>query len=306
MSDYLWDKSGPPEPEVQQLENLLGTFRHRAPVRRTPWRGMAGAIAASIFVAGFALLWWHREAHASGWRVGDVVPVRTGQWVDTSRSIRLQDDQIGRIEVDPGSRLKLLESRAGVQRFELDRGKLHAQIWAPPGKFSVRTPSATAVDLGCAYTLQVDAQGIGVVQVTGGWVAFQDGEREAFIPEDAACVTRPGRGPGTPFYLNAPEEFKEALDSYDVTGSSEALETVLREARPEDALTLWHLLRSAPSESRPAIYDRFAQLVRAPAEVQREAALRGDPAAIDALWNSLGLESAGWWRQWKQRAPGVR
>ncbi len=28
--DYLWDKSGEPDPEVQQLEEILGTLRHQA------------------------------------------------------------------------------------------------------------------------------------------------------------------------------------------------------------------------------------------------------------------------------------
>lgn len=29
MSDYLWDKTGEADPEVEQLENLLGAFGHR-------------------------------------------------------------------------------------------------------------------------------------------------------------------------------------------------------------------------------------------------------------------------------------
>ena len=27
--DYLWDKSGPPDPEIQQLEEILGTLRYQ-------------------------------------------------------------------------------------------------------------------------------------------------------------------------------------------------------------------------------------------------------------------------------------
>ena len=29
MTDYLWDKSGEPDPEIQRLEHLLGGFAHR-------------------------------------------------------------------------------------------------------------------------------------------------------------------------------------------------------------------------------------------------------------------------------------
>jgi hypothetical protein len=31
--------------------------------------------------------------------------------------------------------------------------------------------------------------------------------------------------------------------------------------------------------------------------------LRGDKAMLDAWWNELGLESAAWWRLWKQPPP---
>ena len=27
--DYLWDKSGQPDPEIQQLEEILGTLRYQ-------------------------------------------------------------------------------------------------------------------------------------------------------------------------------------------------------------------------------------------------------------------------------------
>ena len=28
--DYLWDKSGEPDPQIQQLEEILGTLRYRS------------------------------------------------------------------------------------------------------------------------------------------------------------------------------------------------------------------------------------------------------------------------------------
>ena len=27
--DYLWDKTGQPDPEIQKLEEILGTLRHQ-------------------------------------------------------------------------------------------------------------------------------------------------------------------------------------------------------------------------------------------------------------------------------------
>jgi hypothetical protein len=67
--DYLWDKSGPPDPEVQQLEEILGTLRYEpkpfeiprdvaAPGRRHQFPLLA--IAATLLVALLAGGIWLR------------------------------------------------------------------------------------------------------------------------------------------------------------------------------------------------------------------------------------------------------
>ena len=48
---------------------------------------------------------------------------------------------------------------AGLKRIALDRGTIHAYIWAPAGEFVVDTPSAVTVDLGCAYKIKTDESG---------------------------------------------------------------------------------------------------------------------------------------------------
>ena len=67
--DYLWDKSGQPDPQIQQLEEILGTLRYepkpfalpaelRAPRRRNHFPLLA--IAASILLALMAGGIWLR------------------------------------------------------------------------------------------------------------------------------------------------------------------------------------------------------------------------------------------------------
>jgi hypothetical protein len=36
-----------------------------------------------------------------------------------------------------------------------------------------------------------------------------------------------------------------------------------------------------------------------PPVATRDAIVAGNPAALDAWWNTLGLDSASWWRFWK-------
>ena len=133
---------------------------------------------------------------------------------DGSRA-RIDVGRIGRVDVEPGSRVSLVTAGAREHRLSLDRGTIHARIWAPPRFFFVNTPSAAAIDLGCAYTLKVDDSGGGLLRVTHGWVQFEYGGREAFIPQGAVGATRPGVGPGTPRYEDAPSGYADALEQLD-------------------------------------------------------------------------------------------
>jgi hypothetical protein len=190
----------------------------------------------------------------------------------------------------------------------MSRGKMQALIWAPPRQFYVDTPSAVAVDLGCSYTLEVNDDGRALLSVTSGWVAFESGGHESFVPRDGMCVTRPGLGPGTPFFSDATEAFQRALASFDTAGKDwsargVALGTIVNQSRERDALTLWHLLSRTEGEERGLVYDKLAALVPPPAGVTRDGALRRDKKMLDLWWENLGLGSADFWRMWKGPAP---
>ena len=336
MSDrYLWDKSGPPDAEVERMETLLADFAHqgaplelpaeppRIPVRARPrWTWALATAAALVAVAGTA--WWVSLSRR-GWEVATLsgAPrvaerplagsgrVAAGEWLvtDASSSARVTIGTIGVVDVGPNSRVRVIGQRGVEHRLALERGALEALILAPPRRFLVDTPSATAVDLGCAYALEVDATGQGMLTVAVGWVSFEHHGRESFIPAGARCLTRPGLGPGTPYFTDATPDFKNALATVDLTGRSPdapALEVVLAEARREDAFTLWHLLVRLEGAERARVYDRLAQLVTPPPGVTRAGTLAADRAMLDRWWDALGLGGAQDWRRWKGRYPGER
>ena len=59
--DYLWDKSGAPDREIQQLEEILGTLRYQPkPLKLAPRRNYLAllAIAAMVLIALFAGALW--------------------------------------------------------------------------------------------------------------------------------------------------------------------------------------------------------------------------------------------------------
>lgn len=211
--------------------------------------------------------------------------IGVGQILETDgrSTARIAVADIGTVDVSPNSRVRLEETGKDQHRLSLERGKLHAKIFAPPRLFVVDTPSAKAVDLGCEYTLDVDKNGDSILHVTGGWVALERDGRESVVPAGMMCKTRKGRGLGTPFSTEATEAFKKALDAFDFSrGGSSSVQTMIREAEFYDMFTLWHLLSRVGVEDRGAVYDALANLVAPPAGVTREGILSKNKKMLDA------------------------
>jgi hypothetical protein len=168
---------------------------------------------------------------------------------------------------------------------------MSARIWAPPRLFFVDTPSAVAADLGCAYTLEVDDHGASLLRVTSGWVALELKDRESIVPAGAACETRPGIGPGTPYFEDSTAAFREALKKVDFDGDvgvrSAALTVMLNEARPRDTLTLWHLLARVNGQDRVRVYEKMAMFAPPPPGVTREGVLQLDQQMLETWRHAL-------------------
>jgi hypothetical protein len=215
-----------------------------------------------------------------------------GQWLETDADSRAQINvaSIGQVEIDANTRVRLLQTQPTEHRLELARGKMSARIWAPPRLFFVDTPSAVAADLGCAYTLEVDDTGASLLRVTVGWVALELKDRESMVPSGAACQTRPGIGPGTPYFEDASAEFRQALTIIDFGGNPSdgaAIEALLKNARARDTLTLWHLLERVNAEERLKVYDKIATFVLPPEGVTREGILKLDPVMLERWRDEL-------------------
>ena len=330
--DYLWNRSGPPDPDIQRLEQLLGRLRSVPPLPHLPEadaerprrRGygllLATAAAIVLVVAGTwrtmrAPAAWEVASVAGQPRIGSATLARRGRIAvgetlvtDSASQARINVSTIGEVTVDPDTRVRLVATRQGHHQLALERGTLHAVITAPPGQFIVSTRSATATDLGCAYTLHVDEDGTGLLSVTAGWVALTFNGRESLVPAGASSRTHPTLGPGTPWYADADEQFQDAVYELDFGSDAArragALRTVLERAEAGHAVTLWHLIRRVDAADRDALVDALADQVAMPAGVTREAVLKLDAAALDQWWNALGLGEAGWWRKFAAPMPG--
>ncbi len=155
------------------------------------------------------------------------------------------------------------------------------------------------------YTLHVDETGSGLLRTTLGWVGFQSGGHESFIPAGAAVATYAQTGPGLPYFENATDAFRSAISQFDLAEEpsarrATALQAILREARARDALTLWHLLTRVSESDRPTVYSRLTTLVPPPPGVTREGILRLNRTMLDSWWNALDLGDIGLWRHFEQ------
>ena len=217
---------------------------------------------------------WKVETIAGTPKIGDSVAstIGVGQLLETDAksSARIEVADIGTVDIAPNSRVMLAGTGENEHRLSLERGKLHAKIFAPPRLFVVDTPSGKAVDLGCEYTLQVDKNGNSVLHVTSGFVALERGGRESIVPAGMMCMMR-GKGLGTPFSAETSSTFRRALEQFDFSGGgSKAVSAIVAEADYYDMFTLWHMLSRVPKKDRGVVYEALSQQVKPPAGVTRE------------------------------------
>ncbi|MEK7407237.1 MAG: zf-HC2 domain-containing protein [Acidobacteriota bacterium] len=288
-----------PDSLWEEIEGALDRRPATVPETGARWRWLVPAAAAATVVAAISA-WWLYARVDPGWqvvrlegspvvgssRIGEGARLAVGEWLETDASsrARISVGLIGQVAVEPNTRLRLAAARRREHRLELARGTLRAKIWAPPRLFLVETPAALAVDLGCVYTLHVDDNGAGLLHVLSGRVLLEDKGRESIVPGGAMCRMRPGAGPGTPFFADAPERLRTALARFDFDGGgAAAVAVVIGEARPRDTLTVWHLLSRVDGAARETVYDRLAALAPVPRGLTRGAVLRLEHEAL-ARW----------------------
>lgn len=252
------------------------------------------AAASLLVMSGIA--WYATRPELPGWQVsrlegsGAVDKIKVGEWLQTDGNsrARITVGNIGIVDVEPNTRVRVVAASPTEHRLTLARGEISATVTAPPRLFLVDTPASTAVDLGCAYTIKTDESGDGVLRVTSGWVSLEWKGRESLVPAGANCRTRSRTGPGTPYFDDASEALQQALTAFDFGGGGEeSLRTILGQARVRDTLSLWHVLLRVEPRDRVRVLDRMAELVPLPAGVAREKALQLDPATLKSWREEL-------------------
>ncbi len=340
-NDYLWDRSGPVDPEIARLERLLRGHAHAAvpcrvrlatPARvqtrpRRRWR-VAFAAAATLAVCALGMrVWvqqrlewevgkpWHVVAQQGEVRIDGSEPdahallgpdgvLETG----ANAMTRLRAAGIGEVAIGQGSRLRLIETRTGRHRVQLEQGSLWARVWAPPGQFGVGVAGAEVIDLGCEFLLKVDAAGNGSLSVLSGWVQIDNLRREVLVPQGTRVRLQGSGATGTPHAHDAGVDFVAALDAIDarngrVDADGEEVRRLIAAARPQDAISLLALLRDHPRLAEGPMFERLAQLLPT-ARATREHWQSDRMSVLNAWWDALPYPRVKrWWTQWPDALP---
>lgn len=338
--DYLWDGSGPVDPDLARLERLLRGHAHAAPRRgglpRAPQRPArrrrrwpaAIAVAALLAVCAIGLRGWYQQRLL--WTPGQPWPLMAQQGevridgqpaaprallpvdgvLETGplTSARLRAAGIGEIAVGQGSRLALVETRTGRHRVQLREGRLWARVWAPPGQFGVGVPGAQVIDLGCEFLLETDASGNGRLTVLSGWVQVDNGRREILVPQGARVRMQGGRA-GMPYDLGASDAFVAALDAVEaragqVAADGDEIRRLIALSRPEDAISLLALLREYPHLGEGPLFDRVARLLPTTPAATRADWQADHGEVLHRWWRALPYPPVKqWWAQWTDALP---
>ena len=333
-NDYLWNRSGPVDLEVARLERLLHGQAHaevprRAqalpkPLPRTRRRGWRMAFAAAAMLALCALgagAWFQQRLHwdaGAPWQViaqqGDVrIDGRRQQaqaltldgTLETGANAmtRLRAAGIGEVAVGAGSRVRLVETRTGFHRVQLEQGSLWARVWAPPGQFGVGVAGADVIDLGCEFLLKVDADGNGDLSVLSGWVQVDNLRREVLVPQGTRVRVNGDGAAGTPHAFSASDAFVAALEAIDarngaVDANGEEVQRLIAESRQQDAISLLVLLRDYPQLAEGPMFERLSMLLPTPLAT-RDAWRSDRMAVLNAWWDALPYPRVKrWWTQW--------
>lgn len=289
--DYLWDRSGKPDPDVEELENLLSPMAAGdKPMRELPKRAtypMSGYIVAAAVILAAVVTYWvaqttrHPPEPAPRPTVqaqaATLDALTESAWIEASDADKtLAMGDLGELRLDKGARLQLRRRADHVTRFFLERGTLHAVISAKakPRFFQVDTPTGRIIDLGCKYTLSVREDGSARVHVQDGQVAFDDMGREVLVPAGAVCEADRTAGIGTPYFLGSAPGLIEALADFDKakTAPAEHRQVLARKVldaagSPRETLSVYHLLRDADVQVSTMAGARLEALVTRPQDL---------------------------------------
>src|SRR5262245_7638956 len=312
--DYLWDRSGPVDAFVAELESVLAPLKHRGRVpavaRRAPVARWL-AIAAVLLLAAGAAWYFMRPAPAGpvSWTVASAVgrcsvgePTAlkspggpTARWVDTGEgsSAVLEGKRGGLVHLEANTRVQLIDVGDQAQRVMLSRGQIYTEPTKTDSAVEVVTAAGTAVvtpGTACMFAYGESRQG--VLETKDGLVEFKEDGRLVRVPSSAVVAFSERDGVGTPRQGKASPRLVGMLSKFDATGRDskargEMLGLVLAAAGPGDDITLWNLMWKLEPEERKLVLARARDITKWLGKLPEDDLINLNPTAMDIWWKDI-------------------
>jgi ferric-dicitrate binding protein FerR (iron transport regulator) len=220
--------------------------------------------------------------------------LRQGEQIETGpgQTARIEVAELGHLTLDANSRLSVGDSSEidGEHYLQLERGAVTASIFASPRIFQLGTPGGIAVDLGCVYRAEIDADGQTRIRVIAGAVSLEAMGAQVYVPQGASVWARPGKGPGIPIDDETDPEVRRILRALDAGGAlgleSEDFQRLFERARPADSLSIWHLMSRAQGGDRFTYAKLLDRLVPMPEGFEPDECVRAGSEGFTA-WRAL-------------------
>ncbi len=162
-----------------------------------------------------------------------------------------------------------------INSVELFRGKIHASISLAAENLSVKIPGARIAEFGKGSIFEVTTDaGYSLVKCISSTLKITGTGKEVFLPSDYFCPVWEARGPGIPYFVNAPHPLINAMESFVLGSGNQAELTIVEETAAEyDVVSLWHLLQAVPVEFRINIFNLIDKFVPPPTGSSQEGLL---------------------------------
>lgn len=326
---YLWDRTGTPDPTTAQLEHALrplrfsGTLHPPAEPARRWLRPLALAAAVALISLGAWMSLRHQSprtappATTPTWTVAssvgkvhlsDPVAVKaaaTERTLSTDESGRavLACGEHSTVNVESNTRMRFVDGDPLHPWVSLASGSLFTQVSAKDRPVLVGVPGGSiAIRPGAAASISVDEQsGSAHTTCKRGELHIAWSDRQTRVLGPATCAITRDLGPALPLPASMSPaacgvvEELAGLLAYGAKSPKQAddmLRTFLAGATREQAPLLWNLLWRVEGDQRRAVRDRLAFLIKQP-KMHPDAVLKLDPAAMDAWWRASVEAASG-------------
>lgn len=283
--DYLFHRSGAPDPEVAALERLFAPLRHDGRAlprewsasttrrrRRVPW--LFAAAAAVLVLAGAAALFWPRGEAP----LAPGSPERTIVAGEVACAVPF--GEVAAIDVAAFGEVRFEQWRDAEIRVRLERGVVDARHvagekgGAPALRIATRFGEAVAAagDAPCTFRLSLEADaGAGALAVQAGIARFVAPARTVVVPAGAS-VRFTARGPDYPAFDDASANLRKVIEMAAAVAAKrgpEPDESILRKlvdvcGTPRDTLVLWHVLDEGGASRLAGVEERLLELAGPP------------------------------------------